>query len=155
MTKLKGYLDRLRENLVTLDEQIENARKMSKVKTKGDKAVALQYVKTLRDLVELRSKTLLEIKAHLLGREETGSVNEPPDVYNGNNEVEFERAFKTFMAPWTREDLKLKCADCGLESEEVSTRQIQHKFDPDDYFDLCIGCYEKRKDPQPTSEGRE
>jgi len=30
LTKLKGYLDGLRENLEALDEQIENARKMSK-----------------------------------------------------------------------------------------------------------------------------
>lgn len=154
MTNFKGYLDRLRENLVTLDEQIENARKMSKVKTKGDKAIALQYVKTLRDLVELRDKTLLAIKAHLLGRDETGAINEPSDVYNGNPEVEFERTFKTFMAPWTAEDLKLKCTDCGLESEEVTTRRIQRGYDSD-YFDLCNECYEKRKGSQPTFEGRE
>jgi len=146
LAKFKGYLDRLRENLEALDEQIANAREMSKVKTKGqDKAVALQYVKTLRDLVELRDKTLLHIKAHLLGRDETGVVNEPSDAYNGNQEVEFERAFKTFMAPWTAEDLKLKCIDCGLESEEVTNRRFYHKFTSDDYFDLCNKCYEKRK----------
>ena len=154
MTKFKGYLDRLRENLVTLDEQIENARVMSKAKKGESKAIALQYSKTLRDLLELRDKTLLNIKAHLLGRDETGAVNEPSDVYNGNEEVEFERTFKTFMAPWTAEDLKLKCTDCGLESEEVTARRIQRGYDSD-WFDLCNECYEKRKGSQPTFEGRE
>ena len=144
MAKFKGYLDRLRENLVTLDSQIENARVLSKAK-KGDKAVTLQYSKTLRDLVELRDKTLLNIKAHLLGRDETGTVNEPSGTYYGNQEVEFERVFQTFMAPWHKEDLKLKCADCSKESEEVSTRRIEHKLDPDEYFDLCNECFEKRK----------
>ena len=153
MTKFKGYLDRLRENLVTLDEQIENARKMSKVK-KGGEGVALQYSKTLRDLVELRDKTLLNIKAHLLGRDETGAINEPSDVYAGNQEVEFERAFKTFMAPWTAADLKLKCTDCGLESEEVTTRRIEHKFDPDEYFVLCSECYEKREKQDQSKEAQ-
>ena len=32
----RGYLDRLRQNLETLDGQIENARQMSKVKKNGD-----------------------------------------------------------------------------------------------------------------------
>ncbi|MCX6658952.1 MAG: hypothetical protein NTX81_01030 [Candidatus Bathyarchaeota archaeon] len=150
MTKFKGYLDRLRENLETLDEQIENARKMSKVKKKGDNRVALQYSKTLRDLVELRDKTLINIKAHLLGRDETGAVHEPSDVYSGNQEVEFERAFKTFMAPWTAADLKLKCDDCGKESEEVTTRHIQRGYESD-YFDLCNECSEKRKTQEPEA----
>jgi hypothetical protein len=151
LTGFKGYLDRLRENLVTLDEQVENARRMSKVKGKGDSRVALQYSKTLRDLVELRDKTLLNIKAHLLGRNATGVVNEPSDIYDGNPQVEFERTFKLFMAPWTAADLKIKCDDCGLESEEVTTRHIQRGYESE-YFDLCNACYEKRKGPDEPGQ---
>ena len=57
-----------------LDEQIATARKMSKPKGKADKALALQWAKTLRDLVELRNTTLGNIKMHLLGRDETGAA---------------------------------------------------------------------------------
>jgi hypothetical protein len=57
----------MRENLETLDEQIANARVMSK--RKGKDANALQWTKTLRDLVELRNETLEKIKGHVLGRD--------------------------------------------------------------------------------------
>jgi len=65
---LNGYLDRLRENIEVLDEQIENARKMSKPNKKGDRRAALQSAKILRDLVELRNETLDKIKVHLSER---------------------------------------------------------------------------------------
>jgi hypothetical protein len=93
LTRIDGYLDHLPENLEVLDEAIANARKMSKPKGKGNKAAALQWAKTLRDLVELRNTTLANIKAHLLGRDETGATNEPGDVYAGNVQVEYEERF--------------------------------------------------------------
>jgi hypothetical protein len=139
LTKFKGYLDRLRENLETLDEQIENARAMSK--RKGKDANALQWAKTLRDLIELRNETLEKIKVHLLGRDETGSPTEPADYFDGNPEVAYERYFKNMLSPWTLQDLKLKCEDCGKLSEEVSN----HYFDEEEeYLDLCEKCYDKR-----------
>ena len=145
--KIKGHLDRLRENLEVLDEAIANARKMSKPGNKGtDKAAALQWTKTLRDLVEVRNTTLLNIKSHLLGRDETGTPNEPQDVYDedGSPQVEYERYFRTQLAPWTLQDLKLKCEDCSVESEETTTRHFPHEHSEDEYFDLCDKCYEKR-----------
>jgi len=140
--KLNGYLDHLRENLETLDEQIVNARKMSK--KKGKDSNALQWAKTLRDLVELRNTTLANIKAHLLGRDETGATNEPDDVYVGNPQVEYERYFRKLLSPWTQQDLKLKCEDCGVESEDTTNRHFPREHASDDYFDLCDRCYEKR-----------
>jgi len=154
---IHGYLDRLRENLETLDEQIVYARKMSKPKGKGDKSATLQWAKTLRDLVELRNTTLLNIKTHLLGRDETGSPNEPSDIWDGNDEVEFERHLRDQLRPWTLDRLKLECEDCGKVSEEVSTRHFPHEYEADEYFDLCGRCYEKRttKDTDEPEEGSE
>ena len=130
---IHGYLDRLRENLETLDEQIVNARKMSE--KKGKDSNALQWAKVLRDLVELRDTTLANIKAHLLGRDETGVTNEPADVYARNSQVEYERYFRSLLSPWDQQDLKLKCEDCGKENEEVSTREFPHAYEVDEYFD--------------------
>jgi hypothetical protein len=115
----KGYLDRLRENIEVLDEAIAIARESSKAKENNSR-MSLQWSKVLRQLVELRNVTLINIKAHLLGRDQTGVVNEPLDHHDGNQEVEFEREFQKFMTPRTRCDL-IKCQDCGRESEEVST----------------------------------
>jgi len=50
LTKFKGYLDRLRENVESLDEAIETAKANSKKRGRD----ALQWAKTLRDLIELR-----------------------------------------------------------------------------------------------------
>lgn len=148
MTEFRGYLDRLRENVEVLDEAIANARVMSK--KNGKDANALQWTKTLRDLVELRNATLASIKVHLLGRHETGSMNEPGDVYAGNEEVEFERAFQRFLSPWTLDDLKLRCEDCGQVSDNVSNRIFDarwfgSKLLPTEYHNLCPDCYCKRK----------
>ncbi len=145
MAKLNGFLDHMRENLEVLDEQIAIARKRSKLKGNADKAVALQWAKTLRDLVELRNTTLANVKVHVLGRDETGAPTEPADYYNGNSEVEFEHVFQTFLTPWTPQDLKLKCEDCNVNSEDVSTRKFYHAYADDEYFDLCKKCYEKRQ----------
>jgi len=135
----------LRENVLVLDEQIAVARKMSKPKGKADKALALQWAKTLRDLVELRNTTLGNIKMHLLGRAETGAATEPPDAYSENTQVEFERYFRNQLSPWTQDDLKLECEDCGLKSEGVSNRHFSHSYpEPDEDFDLCGKCYDKR-----------
>lgn len=153
---IHGYLDRLRENVEVLDEAIANGRKMSKPSKKGvDKAAALQWTKLLRDLVQERNATLLNIKTHLLGRNETGSSNEPSDLWDGNDEVEFERHLRDQLRPWTLDRLKLECEDCGKVSEEVSTRHFPHEYEADEYFDLCGRCYEKRttKDTDEPEEG--
>jgi hypothetical protein len=145
--KIKGHLSRLAENLEVLDEAIATARKMSKPAGRKavDKAAALQWTKTLRDLVEVRNSTLLNIKAHLLGRDETGTPNEPADVYDEGSrpQVEYERYFRSELAPWSLQDLKLKCQDCGVESEDVSGRQGHYSNQKD--LDLCAGCLEKRQ----------
>lgn len=135
--KLRGYLDRLRENVEVLDEQIENARAMSKKKD----ATALQWAKTLRDLLELRTTTLSNIKAHLLGRDETGVVKDPEDCWDENPQVMYERYFKAHLSPWTVEDLKLECADCGVKSEDVSDHYVEGEGE---HRDLCEKCYDKR-----------
>lgn len=90
---MSGYLDRLRENLVLVDEGIERARGMGGV----DGREALQWAKLLRDLVEQRTLVLTEVKAHLLGRDESGAVRPPPNCYDGNPEVMFERDFRNFL----------------------------------------------------------
>ena len=147
--KLNGYLDHLRENLETLDEQIANARTMSK--RKGEDSNALQWAKVLRDLVELRDTTLGKIKVHLLGRDETGATKEPDDVYGGNAQVEYERYFRTLLSPWTRQDLELECEDCGLSSDQVVNRHFPGKYEnyvevkSAEDIDLCPNCYAKRQ----------
>jgi rubrerythrin len=165
--KLNGYLDHLRENLETLDEQIANARKMSTPSRKGaDKAAALQWAKTLRDLVELRNTTLLNIKTHMLGRDETGATTEPPDFYSGNPEVMFERDFRTLLKPWHESDLRISCEDCGAESEDVFSRSFKKQVSlgigdmtttETEHHDLCSRCYEKRtaKDTDESEESSE
>jgi len=141
---LNGYLDRLRENVATLDEALALARKMGKSKKAGDRHAAIQALKLIRDLAEVRNATLLSIKAHILGRDETGTVKEPANVYSGNAEVMFERDFKRLLEPWTLEDLKLECEDCGVTSEKVSTRTLETGEFSSENADLCEKCYEKR-----------
>lgn len=146
--KFTGYLDRLRENLELLDGGIENAEAMSKGKRK-DARMALQWMKMLRDLVELRNVALLEVKAHLSGRDQTGAIREPPDQYDSNPEVMFERDFRTFLEPWRESDLKLQCEDCCVESEQVYSRSVEVQvlgqlFPDSEQHDLCPKCYEKR-----------
>jgi hypothetical protein len=97
--------------------------------------------------MRLRNTTLSNIQTHLLGRDETGSATEPPDYYDGNPQIMFERDFQTFLAPWTRQDLKLKCEDCGTLSDEVSTRAGHYQGEKD--RDLCDKCYEKRTAKEP------
>ena len=150
--KLNGYLDRLRENVATLDEALALARKMGKSKKAGDRHAAIQALKLIRDLAEVRNATLLSIKAHILGRDETGTVKEPANVYSGNAEVMFERDFKRLLEPWTLEDLKLKCEDCGVTSEKVSTRRLETGEFSSENADLCETCYEKRAAQQPSQK---
>jgi hypothetical protein len=157
--KLNGYLDHLRENLETLDEQIVNARKMSK--KKGKDSNALQWAKVLRDLVELRGTTLANIKAHLLGRDETGATNEPHDIYAGNPQVEYERYFRSLLSPWTQQDLKLECKDCGVSSDQVRNRHFPSKYEnyeevrSAENINLCDKCYEKRIVKEEESDDSE
>jgi hypothetical protein len=85
------------------------------------------------------------VKAHLLGRDETGSVNEPDDVYAENDESEFERDFKRFLEPWTQNDIEFECEDCGVESDQVERYTFSHPYpQEDEHFYLCEKCYEKR-----------
>jgi hypothetical protein len=151
LTELHGFLDHLRENLEILDEQIENARVMSKSKEKGDNA--LQWSKTLRDLVELRNATLEKIQAFLLGRSETGTVEEPMDVFSSDTHplTRFERKFHDYLAkPWTVDDLKTKCAKCETESETTQTHHFEKFYTTSDWSkyiqydtqNLCDGCYD-------------
>jgi hypothetical protein len=150
LTKFRGHLDRLQENLEVLDEQIATAREMSKPKGKAEKAVALQWTKTLRDLVELRDRTLSNIKAHLLGRSEVGTPQEPQDCWEKNSEVEYERLFHNMLSPWHESDLNLKCEGCGVESEDVTSRRFPEEREgwkvvrEAEDVDLCDKCYGKR-----------
>jgi hypothetical protein len=147
-------LDRQRETLAALDEAIENARAMSKAGKGKDGHGALQWSKQLLNLIEQRDSTLTNIKCHLLGRDETGTPTEPADYYDGNGNVMYERDFKTFLAPWTHEDLKLTCVDCGKDSEDVFTRRFPaaEYYEDDEFFDLCTKCYTKRKKQQPVKK---
>ncbi|MGA2625457.1 MAG: hypothetical protein ABSF63_00160 [Candidatus Bathyarchaeia archaeon] len=148
---LHGFLDHLRENLETLDEQITLAQKNSK----GNGG--LQWAKLTRDLIEQRNMTLDRIKAHFLGRTEVGNIKEPEDYYGNNPEVEFERKFRTFLAPWNRKDLNLQCDECRKESEDVTQHRLvvgkdQWGYDQTEDFDLCPKCYDKRT-IESTGEG--
>jgi hypothetical protein len=149
LTKFRGYLDRLRENVEALDEAIATARANSKAKKGSDSRTALQWAKTLRDLIELRNTTLEKVKVHLLGRDETGAPNEPDECFDGNPEIMFERTFQWALEPWTRERLKLTCKDCGGSSEEVSDAYIESEGE---HMDLCPTCYEKREAKKPKEE---
>jgi len=139
---LHGFLDRLRENLETLDDQITLAEKNSKGKG------GLQWAKLVRDLIEERNSTLDRIKAHLLGRTEVGSIKEPEDYYRGHTEVEFERTFHDFLSPWTMNDLKLRCSECQQESRDVIQRRLvvaKDAWGNDEIQlrDLCRNCFKK------------
>jgi hypothetical protein len=147
--KFRGYLDRLGENVEVLDEAIASARKPSKGEKPADKRARL---KLIRDLVELRSTALLNIKAHMNGRDESGAIQEPPDVYDYNSQIEFERYFRSLMEPWTLSDLKLTCEDCGVESEDVSHHYFEDIHDSNyrtlvnsESAELCSQCVEKRE----------
>ena len=163
---LNGYLDQLRENVATLDETLALARKMGKSKKAGDHHATIQTLKLIRDLAEVRNATLLSIKAHILGRDETGTVKEPANVYSGNAQVMFERDFKRLLEPWTLEDLKLECEDCGAESEGVISRSFEKQVPfgvgdmmttETEHHDLCSRCYAKRtaKDTDESEESSE
>ena len=150
---IHGDLERLRENSESLNEQIENARAMSKAEKGTDSRTALQWTKTLRDLIELRNTTLEKIKGHFLGRDETGAIKEPSNYYNDNHpQTMFERYFHWALTPWTEKDLQVKCEDCGTTSDEVCSRQIWYQetgpyggsWKSAKNVDLCPGCYEKR-----------
>jgi len=140
--EFKGYLDRLRENLESLDEAIADAR--TNAKKKGKDSNSLQWSNQLLNLIQERNATLLAVKTHLLGRDETGAPVDPGDHYDGNDDAAFfERDFKNFLLrPWTSNDLKLVCEDCGTRSENVwyytSDGDIQM------YANLCGKCYNKR-----------
>ena len=139
---LNGYLDRMRKNLHVLDESIESVSVAPKNEKPAEKRARL---KLLRDLVELQNQTLTAIKTHLLGRDQTGSPVEPPNRFDDNDQVEFERYFKGMLAPWSLEDLKLECQDCGVLTEKVTHRTITHPYPEEtEHVDLCGKCYEKR-----------
>lgn len=135
----------MRDSLVALDEAIENA------KTMGNESKNLQWSKQLLNLIQLRDVMLTEIKGHLLGRDETGAVTEPPGVWEGSPQVEYERFFNSQLREWSFEDLKLTCELCGKSSTEVRTFHspavVNANFEElkaaeDHHF--CPECSEKR-----------
>ena len=55
------------------------------------------------------------------------------------------------LEPWRPVDLKLKCQNCGVFSEDVSDRffpskWVGNKLTDSVSFDLCPECYDKRKE---------
>lgn len=61
-----------------------------------------------------------------------------------------EQYFKSQLSPWIGDDLKLKCEDCYVESEDVTTHRFDDYYDENRNYvspeiaDLCEKCYEKR-----------
>lgn len=139
---IHGYLDKLGRNIQALDAGIESVRKPAKGEKASDKRARL---KLLRDLIELQNASMAAVKVHILGRDETGSVNEPEDHYDEYAVWEFERNFKRFLEPWTQNDIEFECADCGVKSDQVIRYTFSHPFPQDnEHFYLCDKCYEKR-----------
>jgi hypothetical protein len=139
-------LDKLGRNIQALDVGIESVRKPAKGEKPSDKRPRL---KLLRDLIELQNASMAMVKAHLLARDETGSVNEPEDHYSEYAVWEFERDFKRHLEPWTQKDIEFECEDCGVESEEVYRQTFSHPYpQEDEHFYLCDKCYEKRTTQQ-------
>jgi hypothetical protein len=136
----------MRRNIDTLDESITDVRKAPGDEKAVDKRARL---KLLRDLVELQNQTLAAVKTHLLGRDETGAPNEPIDVNEHNDQVEFERRFREMLSPWTQADLKLTCERCKVAGETVSHRTFQNYWTTGTNSiqykeqELCRDCYEK------------
>jgi hypothetical protein len=64
----------------------------------------------------------------------------------------YERWFKDQMNPWTLDDLKLTCEDCGKHSEEVDT--YAGKYEGEENQDLCGRCYEKRTAKEGDEPGK-
>jgi hypothetical protein len=58
------------------------------------------------------------------------------------------------MKPWTKQDLKLECEDCHVQSEEVSEYYVETERE---HLDLCPKCYEKRsqKEGQEDEDSKE
>lgn len=83
------------------------------------------------------------------------AANEPPDSWDENPQIMFERWFRDQLSPWTQQDLKLKCEDCGVESEDTTNRHFPREHASDDYFDLCEKCYEKRTVKEEKSDDSE
>lgn len=143
---LNGFLDHMRRNISTLEESIEDIRKAPEGESSTDKRARL---KLLRDFLELQNTTLLSVKTHLLGRDETGAPNEPPDMNDHNDQIEFERRFREMLSPWTQGDLKLTCEKCNVESELVSHRTFERYYTTGGNsiqyreMELCGDCYEK------------
>jgi hypothetical protein len=145
---LNGYLDHMRANISSLDESIKELRKASKNEKPAEKRARL---KLLRDMVELQNSILLSLKSQLLGRDQTGAPVEPANFWDedSNDQIEFERLFKRQLSPWTQESLKVKCEDCGIESEAVSGRELEGWTG---LTDLCDKCYEKRLNAAAENE---
>jgi hypothetical protein len=147
---LNGYLDHVRRNIDLLDESIEDVRKAPEGEKPAEKRARL---KLLRDMIELQNGRLLDAKAHLLGRDDTGAVREPPNRYSSNPQIMFERDFRNFLEPWKESDLRLSCEDCSVESEDVSSRSFEKQVPlgigdmmttvTEDH-DLCSRCYTKQ-----------
>ena len=148
-----GWVGRRRWALQVLEKAIENAREMANAKTgRGhDSSSRLEWSKTLMRLVELYDSQLSAIKRHIWGNTDAGGNVEPCDSDNGF--VEFERLFQNnVLTPWTSEDLKLRCVDCGVSSENVSEQTVYKTEYDYDHLNLCPACYSKRKAEEPEEE---
>jgi len=142
-----GWLDRHRRILEFLEEAIENAREMSQARTgRGhDNASRLEWTKAMMRLIEVYDAQLHSVKRHIWG-----ATGEPGEVTNGA--VEFERDFQRLVLdPWTQEDLKLECEDCGTLSEDVSNYEFELENFETERHDLCPRCYSRRRQESASS----
>lgn len=141
---IHGYLNRLRRNLRKLDNAIEDTSKAVRGERPADKRARL---KLLRDLIELQSAALAATKTHLLGRDSTGSPTEPPENWDDNPTLRFERVFASQLeSDWTKDDLEEKCSECGESSMFVDEVEIAGKTRL-----LCDDC-SKKLEPQEEAE---
>lgn len=142
-----GWLDRHRGILEFLEEAIENAHEMSQARTgRGhDNASRLEWTKAMMRLIEVYDAQLHSVKRHIWG-----ATGEPGEARNGL--IEFERMFQgCVLDPWTPEDLKLECEDCGASREDVSNHEFELENYETEEHDLCPRCYAKRKEKSSKS----
>lgn len=99
-------------------------------------------------LLELYDLQLEAIKRHVYGSSAPGAGSEPGEERTGL--IQFERDFQHLVQePWSPEDLKLECEDCGSTSVGVYTRNfpgewVDGELTDDEELELCDKCYEKR-----------
>jgi hypothetical protein len=70
----------------------------------------------------------------------------------GNCYVEFERDFRSLLTPWTESEVRLECADCGIECKDACDHYVEKE---DRYLDLCEKCYVKCVDDPSGDQMKE